>query len=59
MRNGLITAKITEDHLNVLEGEHFNVATEVKEWNKFLIIFINQPEYLDSSRHHSVKSGEF
>lgn len=38
-----MTAKITEDHLNVLEGEHFNAATEVKERNckQFFIILIN------------------
>lgn len=61
MRHELITAKITEDHLNVLEREHFNAGTEMKEWNvkQFLIILINQPGHLEASRHHPVKSGEF
>lgn len=61
MRHELITAKITEDHLNVLEREHFNVATEMKEWNgkQLLIILINHAEHLEASRHHPVKSGEF
>lgn len=42
-----MTAKITEDHLNVLEGEYFNAATEVKGWNckQFFTILINQPEH--------------
>lgn len=57
MRHELITTKITEDHLNVLEGEHFNVTMEMKEWNG--IILINQPGHLEASRHHPAKSGEF
>lgn len=42
MKRGLVIAMITEDRLNVLEGEHFN-ATKVKEWKakQFLIVFIN------------------
>lgn len=61
MSHELIKAKITEDHLNVLEGEHFSGTPEMKEWNdkQFFIILINQPEHLEATRPHPVKSGEF